>query len=95
MLLAILSLAFARDLRTANVMKNLLAGLTSLVALVVFVAQQSVAWTPTLFMMTGTLAGGFIGGRLVRVLPAPWVRRAVIAAGAILTIVYARRYWWA
>jgi uncharacterized membrane protein YfcA len=93
MLLAILSIGFARDLRAANVLKNLLSGLTSLVALIVFVAQQSVAWTPTVAMMAGALAGGFIGGRLVRLVPAPWVRATVIVAGSILTVIYARRYW--
>ena len=93
MLLAILSAGFFRDLRTANVVKNLLSGLTSAVAAGVFIAQQAVAWTPVLAMMAGALAGGFAGGRLVRVLPAPWVRAVIIAAGAVPTAVYARRYW--
>ena len=93
MLLAILSAGFFRDLRTANVVKNLIAGLTSAVAAAVFIAQEAVAWTPVLAMMAGALAGGFAGGRLVRILPAPWVRAVIITAGAILTAVYARRYW--
>jgi uncharacterized membrane protein YfcA len=93
MFLAILSLGSPRDLRAANVVKNLLAGLMSIVAVIVFVAQATVAWPPALVMMVGTLAGGFLGGRLVRVLPGAWVRAAVIVAGTVLTVVYARRYW--
>ena len=92
-LLALLSAGFSRDLRTVNVVKNLLSGLTSAVAAMVFIAQEAVAWVPVLLMMAGALAGGFAGGRLVRVLSASWVRAFVIAAGVVLTAVYARRYW--
>src|SRR5262245_14560887 len=92
-LLALLSAGFSRDLRTANVVKNLLSGLTSAVAAMVFITQEAVAWVPVLLMMAGALGGGFAGGRLVRVLPASWVRAFVIAAGFVLTAVYARRYW--
>jgi uncharacterized protein len=93
MLLAILSLSGADDFRTSNVVKNLISGLTSLVAVVVFVFQDIVAWAPTLAMMAGALIGGFAGGRLVRVLPVHLVRGIVITVGTILTLVYAWRYW--
>ena len=62
MLLAILSAGFFHDLRAANVVKNLLSGLTSLVAVIVFVSQDAVVWPPTLAMMAGALVGGFAGG---------------------------------
>ncbi len=38
------------------------------------------------------LAGALIGGYLVRVLPAIVVRRFVIAAGTVMTLIYAYRY---
>ena len=93
MLLGILSVGIG-EFRTTNVIKNLLAGLTSLVAAVVFVVQGMVAWPPVIVMMAGALIGGFTGGRLVRVLRPELVRWIVIAVGTILTAVYARRYWW-
>lgn len=93
MLLALLSVSRGEDFRATNVLKNLLSGLTSLVAVVVFVAQGVVAWPATLVMMAGALLGGFAGGRLVRVLPAAPVRWVVIAAGSALTLLYAWRYW--
>ena len=93
MLLGILSVGIG-EFRTTNVVKNLLAGLTSLVASIVFVVQGMVAWPPTTVMMVGALIGGFTGGRLVRVLRPELVRWIVIAVGTILTAVYARRYWW-
>ncbi len=93
MLLAILSVTRADEFRTNNVIKNLLSGLTSFVAVVVFVFQGIVAWPPTLVMMAGAAVGGFLGGRLARVLPPDLVRLIVITVGTILTAVYAWRYW--
>ena len=93
MLLAILSVTRPDDFRAINVIKNLLASLTSVVAVLVFVAQGVVAWPPTLVVMAGAALGGFAGGRLVRVVSPDLMRWAVIAVGTILTVVYARRYW--
>jgi uncharacterized protein len=93
MLLALLSVSRGDDLRATNVLKNLLSGLTGVVAVAVFLLKGMVAWPFTLAMMAGALVGGFLGGRLVRVLPAEVVRVIVIAAGVVLTLVYAWRYW--
>jgi uncharacterized protein len=93
MILAILSVTRADEFRAANVIKNLLSALTSFVAVVVFVLKGTVAWPPTLVVMSGAVIGGFLGGRLARVLPSALMRRIVIVVGAVLTLVYARRYW--
>ena len=93
MILAVMSVSRADEFRTANVIKNLLSGLTSFVAVVVFVVQGIVTWPPTLAVMAGAAIGGFVGGRLARVLPAEVMRWIVMTVGAALTIVYARRYW--
>ena len=93
MILAILSVGRADEFRTANVIKNLLSALTSFVAVVVFVLQGVVAWPPTLVVMAGAVIGGFLGGRLARVLPPDLMRWIVITVGTVLTLIYARRYW--
>ena len=93
MILALFSVSLPGDFRAHNVLKNLLSGLTSGIALVVFVTQGVVAWPPTITMMTGVLAGGFLGGRLARVLPPPWVRAIVLTVGTVLTLVYTWRAW--
>lgn len=93
MLLAVLSVTRADDLRGINVIKNLLAGLTGLVAVAVFIAKGMVAWTPTVLVMAGAVLGGVLGARLARVLPPALVRWIVIAVGAVLTAVYAWRAW--
>jgi uncharacterized membrane protein YfcA len=93
MLLAILAVSRADGFRANNVVKNLLSGLTGLVAVAVFVVQGVVAWAPTVVLMAGGVLGGFAGGRLVRVVPAELVRWIVITLGSVLTVVYAWRYW--
>jgi hypothetical protein len=93
MLLAILSLGHTGDFRTVNVLKNLLSGVTSVIAVVVFVVTGMVAWPPTLAMAAGALAGGYAGARLARVIPAGLVRWLVIVVGCTFTAIYARRHW--
>jgi uncharacterized protein len=43
-------------------------------------------------MLVGAMLGGYAGGFLIRVLPGEWVRRAVIAAGCAMFVIYAGRY---
>jgi len=93
MLLAVLSISGREDVRSANALKNLLATAVSITTLTIFTVQDIVRWRETLIMLAGAIAGGFIGGRLVKVLPASLVRRIVIAIGTTMTLVYAWRIW--
>jgi uncharacterized membrane protein YfcA len=93
MLLAILGVMGVRDVRAANVLKNLLATAVSAVTIAIFIAKGVVDWPHTLVMLVGAACGGFLGGWLVRVLPPAAVRTAVIAAGTAITLYYAWRYW--
>jgi uncharacterized protein len=93
MLLAILAVLGIRDVRAANVLKNLLATAVSAVTIAIFILKGIVDWPHTLVMLTGAAAGGFLGGWLVRVLPPAAVRAVVIAAGTAITLYYAWRYW--
>jgi uncharacterized protein len=52
-----------------------------------------VPWTPTLIMMAGALVGGLVGARLAQIAPHSMMRMVVVAVGALLTIVFAWRYW--
>ena len=93
MLLALLGVIGVRDVRAANVMKNLLATAVSAVTIAIFIAKGIVDWPHTLVMLAGAACGGFLGGWLVRVLPPAAVRATVIAAGTVITLYYAWRYW--
>jgi uncharacterized membrane protein YfcA len=90
---AVLSIGTGGDYRSANVTKNLVTSLNSLVASLVFLSQGTVRWEPTLIMMAGALVGAFIGARIAQVLPNHVMRVIVTVVGALLTIVFARQYW--
>jgi hypothetical protein len=93
LLLGVLSIATGGDYRSANVVKNLVASLNTMVASICFVAFGAVSWPPTLTMMAGCAIGGLCGVHLARIVPQNVMQVAVVAAGAVLTIAFARRYW--
>jgi uncharacterized protein len=93
MLLAVLAVTGREDARAANALKNLLATAVSAVTILIFTVQGMVRWPETLVMLTGATCGGYLGGRLVKVLPAPIVRAVVIAIGVDMTALYGQRYW--
>jgi len=93
LLLGIFSVATDGDYRSANVAKNLVSSLNGLAAGLVFVAQGAVHWPPTLALMAGTIVGGLAGSYLARVIPQAIVRMLVVAVGAVLSVAFARQYW--
>lgn len=93
MLLAVLTITGREDIRTANALKNVLATATSLATIAIFIAQGFIRWPETLVMLTGAVAGGLLGGKLIAVLPAAIVRALVITLGVAMTLIYAWRYW--
>jgi hypothetical protein len=92
-LTAVLSIMEPNDIRAIKALKNLLATCVSLAAALIFIVQGAVRWPETSAMLLGAMVGGYAGGYLIRILPAPVVRQFVIAAGAVMTVVYAARYW--
>ncbi|MFM0205565.1 TSUP family transporter [Paraburkholderia fungorum] len=93
LLTAMLAIFNAGELRAIKALKNLLATSVSVAATALFIVRGIVAWQQTVVMLTGALAGGYAGGLLIRTMPAGIVRSIVIAAGALMTIIYAYRYW--
>lgn len=92
-LTAVLSIADPNDIRRVKALKNLLATSVSMAAVLIFIVQRAVHWPETLTMLSGALVGGYLGGYLVRVLPATIVRWFVILTGSVMTVVYAVKYW--
>lgn len=93
MLLAILSIGHAGDFRQINAIKNILATVVSLIAVVIFLWRGAVSWPHAVAVMIAAMIGGYIGGRLVRVMPTSLMRAVVIAVGAGLSVLYAWKYW--
>jgi uncharacterized protein len=95
MTLAILGVSGSNDHRATNALKNLLNVLANVVAIGIYIVHGIVAWPETTAMMAGALVGGFVGGRSMRFLPPQLFRALVVGMGAILTVVFAWRYWMA
>jgi uncharacterized protein len=93
MLLAVLAVGTGGDYRAANVMKNLVTSLNSVVAAALFIVQGIVAWPQTLAMMAGAFVGGVLGSWLARSLPRGLMRVMIVTMGVVLTAVFAERYW--
>ncbi len=83
LLLAILGLALTEDLQRINALKNVLALIVNLVAGVIFVFVAHVAWAPALLLMGGSAAGGQLGARVGRRLPAAALRGFIVAVGLV------------
>ncbi|GKQ50598.1 sulfite exporter TauE/SafE family protein [Bradyrhizobium sp. Ce-3] len=92
-LTAVLSITEPNDIRAIKALKNLLATCVSLAATLIFIFQGAVRWPETSAMLLGAMIGGYAGGYLIRILPAHIVRQFVIVAGALMTMIYAARYW--
>jgi uncharacterized protein len=93
LMLGVLSVGTRGDYRAANVLKNIVVGLNSLLASVIFIIQGLIAWPYALIMMGGALVGGLIGARLIQVMRREMMRGIVVVMGALLTAVFAWRYW--
>jgi uncharacterized protein len=81
LILAALALGLPEPVQRVNALKNVLAGLTNLVAGLVFVAVAHVDWTVALLLALGSAAGGLLGARLGRRLPPAALRALIVAVG--------------
>lgn len=92
-LTAVVSITDPGHIRAVKSLKNLLATCVTAAAIVIFIARGAVRWPATLCMLAGALLGGYLGGHLIRVLPARVVRGIVLVTGATMSVIYAMRYW--
>jgi len=93
LLIAAMSVANGGNYRSANVAKNLVGSLNNLVAAAIFATQGAIAWPPALLVAAGGIVGGLAGAHIARILPVGAARSMVIGFGALLTAIYAWRYW--
>jgi uncharacterized protein len=88
MMLAMFSLAGMIDIHEMNGLKTLLGVAINALALLEFVVKGAVAWGPGLFMMGGSILGGYFGAALARRMNPAWVRGAVIGIGWTMTVYF-------
>lgn len=87
-LLATLGLFLTDSLTRLNALKQALSFSANLAAAVFFVFSGRVVWSVALIMAIGALVGGSIGGRFASRVSPMALRRAVVAIGLLVGIVY-------
>jgi uncharacterized membrane protein YfcA len=87
LLLGVLGIFLAEQLRRVNALKNVLSLLINAVALVAFGVFGPVAWEAALVVATTSLAGGYLGARAARLIPPTLLRGAVVLYGVVVAVV--------
>ena len=88
LMMASLAISGHKDVQEINALKNLLSSVVYSVTVVTFIIANTVSWPHTLIMLTAASLGGYGGARVARSLQGPWLRRVVIAVGAVLSVYY-------
>ncbi len=86
--LASLAIQGYEDLQEINALKNLTSAMNYTVAALTFIVAGAISWPHTLVALGTAAVGGYVGAAFARRLPAKWLKRIVIAVGAILTVLY-------
>ncbi|WP_248962335.1 sulfite exporter TauE/SafE family protein [Sphaerisporangium perillae] len=89
-LIGLLGIFFDDHLQRINAAKNMLSLLVNSTAAVLFALIAPVDWWVVLLISVGSMAGGFLGARVGRRLPARVLRGLVVCVGivAIIKLVY-------
>jgi uncharacterized membrane protein YfcA len=91
LLMALYTVCGETRLNTVNALKNLNSLVLSWLSVAAFVIAGAVAWREGLLMMVAATAGGYLGARWARRLPAAWVRGGVILTGLVMSAVFFAR----
>lgn len=86
-LLAILGILWSTDMHRANGAKNVLAGMANVVSAVIFISSGTVDWRIALLIGVGSAAGGWLGARIGRRLPAAVLRTILVLVALTAAVV--------
>lgn len=87
-LMTILTLTGIDDVQEANALKNAIATIVSLIAVIVLAFKGLIVWKYGILMIVGATLGGLFGGRIAKRLDKKTLRAIVITVGSLLTIWY-------
>jgi uncharacterized membrane protein YfcA len=87
-LMTILTLTGIEDVQEANALKNAIATVVSLIAVIVLAFKGFIIWKYGLLMIVGATIGGLYGGKLAKRLNKKTLRAIVIVIGTLLTAWY-------
>jgi uncharacterized protein len=91
LLLALFALLGQDDLSAMNGLKNLLSAALAAIAVALYASGGVVLWREALVMMAGTSAGGYLGARLARRIPAPALRVGIVGTGLVMSALFFAR----
>ena len=91
LLLAALSLLGLRELHRANALKNLVSGVLTAIAVVLYAAGEALHWGPALWMMLFATAGGYAGAHWARRIPPARLRAFIVLTGLVMAALIALR----
>ena len=84
--LALVGLVSVASLHELNASKNLLVGVANAVATAIFAFVAPVRWPMAAALAIGSVLGGGLGTRLVRIVPAPKLRAGIAIVGLIVAV---------
>lgn len=87
-ILAVLGLTLNDNLTRLNALKQFIAFWVNISAAIFFVFSGQVLWLIALIMAVGSIAGGFVGGKLARSISPSTLRLTVVIIGVTISIIY-------
>ncbi|GAA3694563.1 sulfite exporter TauE/SafE family protein [Nonomuraea antimicrobica] len=81
LLIGLMGVLLDEDLQRINAAKNVLVVLVNATAAVLYALVAHVDWLAVLLVALGSMAGGFVGARMGRRLPAPVLRGVIVCIG--------------
>ena len=87
-LMTVLTLSGIEDIQEANALKNAIATIVSLIAVIVLAYKGFIIWKYGILMIIGATIGGLYGGKLAKRLNKKTLRAIVIIVGTLLTAWY-------
>ena len=88
LLLALFGLLGQTNLNAMNGLKNWVSALLTAIAVAIYAAGGVVLWPQALLMMVAATAGGYLGARVARRIPAPWLRGGIVVTGLVMTGIF-------
>ena len=88
MLLALFGLLGQTHLNAMNGLKNVVSAVLTAIAVAVYAWGGVVAWPQALVMMVAATAGGYVGARIARRIPAAVLRGGIVATGLVMTVLF-------
>jgi len=93
MMMAVWSLLSERTLKSFNAPRTLLVSAANIVAVLIFIAAQSVRWREAVVMLVAATLGGYCGALIGRRAPAGVVRAGTLLVSVSITLAFfARAY---